>query len=593
MAGGKKELRRLARQTMVAYVRMACTVVIAVVVRLCFDCGGLILTGQDATAAGFWFAHCKKDGKCVLSGIALFCVSLASCSLFAWSCQDWVTDPKANPCARKFSFAIIIEAASWIPISVAVGKTNALVEWFMDISDDDLFQAFLSSCLALLLTLSCALLTHVAMKYCRGVADRKGAGLAGFLRFFLLATITCLGWAVAWSNWELVLSVIDALEPGQSSHCSLVVRAVIALCIVLSACFYLRFGPEPIIPDPQLQHLCYSHGYSSSLRRSLVSYVVYSCVICMVMACCDPTYGMLISLATTVYASTSSLFDVQALLVLCSVACVVTLVGALCSAAITWIFEVDAASSMRLSRSVNNACNRMVVRRRSRFEAMLSEVQKAGSDACFLEASESQDSPERLIPNDEEEVEDEQAEELSGSARCTYSRLPFSDEDAFSEVDSERQLQLNPGAISNALCVSVLLYDVLGFVVCFQWGMLAVRGYSLLFGQLAGKHWCLYALSCIFYALVVTMTLTRVCMAFFPSSEELSQAEAGSDAVKDLSQELRSEEPGEFIDRPAYRRWWRRKNMFSGWLDLLSRRRQAERDLACQELCETLNQPDS
>ena len=35
-------------------------------------------------------------------------------------------------------------------------------------------------------------------------------GLRGFLRFFLLATITCLGWAVAWSNWELVLSLMDA-----------------------------------------------------------------------------------------------------------------------------------------------------------------------------------------------------------------------------------------------------------------------------------------------------------------------------------------------------------------------------------------------
>ncbi len=52
-----------------------------------------------------------------------------------------------------------------------------------------------------------------------------------------------------------------------------------------------RFGPEPIIPDPQLQHLCYSHGrgtqrlsfwnplplrlrgYSSSVQRAFVSYI--------------------------------------------------------------------------------------------------------------------------------------------------------------------------------------------------------------------------------------------------------------------------------------------------------------------------------
>jgi len=450
-----------------------------------------------------------------------------------------------------------------------------------------LLQAFLSSCLAVLLTLSCALLTHVAMKHCRRVADRKGAGLAGFLRFFLLATITCLGWAVAWSNWELVLSLMDALEPGRSSHHSNSVRAVIVLCLVLSACFYLRFGPEPIIPDPKLQHVCYSHGYSSSLRRSLVSYVVYSCVICMVMACCDPTYGLLISLASAVLPSISSLFDLQALLVLCSMACVVTVVGALCSAAITWAFEVDAASSMRLSRSVNNACNKMVVRRRSRFEAMLSEVQKAGSDACFIEVGD-QNSPERLPI---EETDDE-PEDFAGSSICTYSRLPLSDEDAFSEVESERQLQLNPGAITNALCVSVLLYDVLGFVVCFQWGAIAVRGFSLIFGHLARKHWLLYACSCGLYALVVTAVLTRMCLVFFPSSEECSQAEATPDPVKDLSPSLlREETPREQPFGP--RRWWQRSIFPSGSFDLqaLLRPKPRERDLTCQELCETLNQP--
>lgn len=57
MAGEKKGLRQLAAQTVVAYVRMASTVVIAVVVRLCLDCIGIILTDQESCASGLGSAH--------------------------------------------------------------------------------------------------------------------------------------------------------------------------------------------------------------------------------------------------------------------------------------------------------------------------------------------------------------------------------------------------------------------------------------------------------------------------------------------------------------------------------------------------------
>eukprot|EP00913_Durusdinium_trenchii_P002970 g2752.t1 len=487
----------------------------------------------------FRFAHCHKDGTCVLTGILLFFLSLAVCSLFGWACQDWITDPLRNPFARRadqmatiagsppeakseddfvgFSFSIMVDAATWIPISVAVGKTNALVEWFMDVAQDNLAQVLpapllrlsdwrtlVSSCLAALLTFSCAVLTHLAMKYCRGVADTKGEGLRGFLRFFLLATITCLGWAVAWSNWELVLSLMDALEPDRPDHDLTLVRVVIAVCLVLSICFYLRFGPEPIIPDPQLQHLCYAQGYSSSVQRSFVSYIVYSCVVCMVMVCCDPNYGLLIALASWVYSSTSSMFDAQALFVLCSLAVLVTLLSALCSAGITWAFEVDALTSMRLSRSVNDACAKMVNRRRSQFGEMLSQVQKAGSDACLMEV--------RVMD----------VKEAHGP-RCLYKSM--SDEEALSEVESERQLRLNPGSISSTICASVLVYDVLGFVVCFQWGMLVVRGYSVVFGRIAARHTAFYIGSCLIYASAVVVAISRLVFCLFPSAEERLAAE--------------------------------------------------------------------
>ncbi|CAJ1405635.1 unnamed protein product [Effrenium voratum] len=510
MLWGKEELGDLCglvRRTSVAYVRMAATVIVAVVVRLCLDCLGLVLTGQDPQQASFWFAHCHKDGKCVLTGILLFFFSLGACCLFGWSCRDWILDVQRNPWARKFSFQVVLDAATWIPISVSVGKTNALVEWFMDTAKDNLVQTLRSSCLAALLTFSCALMTHLVMTNCRGVADPKGKGLGGFLRFFLLATITCLGWAVAWSNWELVLSLGAALDPAQDN---LTAQAVIGGFFVLSTLFYLRFGPEPIIPDPQLQQLCYCHGYSNSVRRSFVSYMVYSCVVCLVMSCCDPTYGLLIMLASWVYSATSSMFDVEAFAVLCLVAVAVTLVSALTSACITWAFEVDALTSMRLSRSVNDACDQMVKRRRTEFGEMLLQVQKTGSDACFLE--EGKGSPPHAAGGSARALEDGEAYTPMG-------------EEALLEVESERQLQLNPGAISTTVCLSVLVYDVLGFVVCFQWGMLCVRGYSVLCGHLASRGTFWYMASCLVYSLAVIALTSRFVLIFFASEEEKRQAE--------------------------------------------------------------------
>eukprot|EP00438_Fugacium_kawagutii_P036756 Skav205312 [mRNA] locus=scaffold3444:127669:132657:+ [translate_table: standard] len=166
----------------------------------------------------------------------------------------------------------------------------------------------------------------------------------------------CQTLAVAWSNWELVLSLMDALEPDHPDHDLTLVRVVIALCLVVSFCFYLRFGPEPIIPDPQLQHLCYSHGYSSSVQRAFVSYIAWGSDGLSFQdapwfvekhghtnTSCDPTYGLLIALASAgSLASMAPLgllckctcqFDgpqmPSALLVLCGLAMLVTLLSAL------------------------------------------------------------------------------------------------------------------------------------------------------------------------------------------------------------------------------------------------------------------------
>eukprot|EP00928_Gymnodinium_smaydae_P050214 TRINITY_DN337_c0_g3_i1.p1 TRINITY_DN337_c0_g3~~TRINITY_DN337_c0_g3_i1.p1 ORF type:complete len:603 (-),score=108.64 TRINITY_DN337_c0_g3_i1:108-1916(-) len=578
--------RQLLAKTSTAYTRMGATVVVAVVIRLCMDCIGIILTGQEPTATAFWFAHCNSEegGRCVLAAFSVFFVSLVGSSCFAWSFQEWLLDPERNPYSRHFSFSIIVDAAAWVPISVVIGKTNALVEWGMNTVEDDLVQALLSSLIAAVLTIVCALLTHFAMVYCHGVQESertKEAGLAGFFKFFLLATLYSLGWAVAWSNWELVLALMDALDPGRSVHNSVLAAAVILFFLMVSTCFYLRFGPEPIIPDPQLQRLCYAHGYSSSLRRSLVSYGVYSCVVFMVMCFCDPTYGILITLANMV-SPIGSVFDATALLVCVGLTFAVTLLAALLSAALSAWMDVDGGSSMKFSRSVHSARQEMVRDQRSRYLALLDKVLVDGTDVHFARSASRRSSKElspvslpdaleaqaflRVSAADAAEEDDEVGggDEAGGprSPRCDYSRLPSvtsrpyldvsgslggDSADAFeasfaspeagheeAELATERQLRLDPGAISRLLCASVLIYDVLGLVVCSVWGSVALRGYSVLLGRLAALHSVLYLLSCVVYAGGVVALVSRLVFLVVPSREERRCAlrpRSGSDEV--------------------------------------------------------------
>jgi len=538
MVSDASSFRQLVRSTHVAYVRMAATVVIAFVVRLCLDCVGIIMMDKEPSEAGFWFAHCQKDGRCVLAGLGIFVMSLIGSSIFAWSSQGWITNPDRNPYARKFSFAVILEAATWIPISVSVGKTNAMVEYFMDISEEDMTQALLCSGVAALLTVSCAFMTHLAMTYCRGVMGKE-EGLSGFGKFLLLSTLYCLSWAVGWSNWELVLSLMDALEPGISIHNTMLSALVLCGLFVFSVGFYVKFGPEPIIPDPDLQQACYNHGYSRTFWRSLISYVVYSCVVFNVMCFCDPTYGFIIHIAEVLYASSSSVFDTSALMVMTSIALVVTVLAALLSATITWAMEVDEYSSMKLSRSKDRACRKMVSTRRQSFDHMLARVLEAGSDAQFAAALRSNE--ECSMPNpsfleltslhgvaDDEENADGTPPGMPSSYRppgapqieseFLLDRVPDPQED----LASERQLQNNPVPVTAALTASVLAYDVLGLIVCFQWASVAMRCYSFFFGWLASTHDILYLLSCLLYAGVMVACLSRFCFAFCPSAEELA-----------------------------------------------------------------------
>lgn len=531
--------KEISVRTFAAYVRMSCTVVVSVVVRICLDCIGIILTGQEPTAVGFWFAHCSTDGGCVLAGILIFLVTLLGCSFFAWSCRGWIMDPAQNRFARQYSFSIIVEAATWVPISVGVGKTNAIVEWCMREAEGEFVQVLISSAIALLLTTCCALLAHLAMKYFEGVASSGShamgpeAGLASFGRFCLLTFLYCSSWAAAWSNWRLVLAVIDSLAHRLPGHDFALAVAVIAPVLIFSVCFYLRFGPEPIIPDPKLQQLCYSHGYSGSIRRSLVSFWVYSCIIFIVMSICDSTYGAFHFLTDKVYSSSVvgvGGFDAKLPVVLCMMACTVTIVASFCLASITRVTEVDELSSMRMSRSAHEAQSRMLLRRRWLFERDHScrelNLKSAAEGLELQDRKRSRPWPfepldaavDHLRATIEQEFDEHPADDAAGRpkelAHPKYVRQLSSEDEGPREQD-------RANGISWTICASVLLYDVLGLVVCVQWGAVAFRTYVVLLGRLAGLHTLLYALSAVAYAAAVVAALARFVRSWFPSSDEL------------------------------------------------------------------------
>lgn len=488
--------------TWVAYVRMSATVIVAVVVRLCLDSFGIIYTGQDPADVSFWFAHCtgvRKDGHCVSTAICLFLAALFLGSLFGWACQDWITDPARNPYAKRYSFAILIDASSWLPISVVVGKTNALVEYVLDITQDDVVQGLMSSAIAAFLTLSCGVFTHYSMKYCNGVGGGgkvKEAGLIGFGKYSLLNTLFCMQWAVGWSNWVMIMSLIDALEPGKTVHSTALCVVVVSLCFIMSVCFYLRFGPEPVIPDPELQQICYKHGYASTLLRSLRSYLVLSSMVFIIMCCTDARYGLLRVVAIFFDFTVSSVFDGKALLDLGAMTTMITAVAALCSAAITGLTSVDMATSMKLSRSAYEARSALCERSRSAAELL-------GYEQMM------KDSLDPLDPEEPFETEPK------------YIQMDLAHNISDASDDSSSGDALVGGVhFSRAVGASVLFYDVFAFVVCVLWGKVAIQLFGTLLGKIAEFHWFLYILCSLFYAVLVTAAMARFCWLLFPTTGE-------------------------------------------------------------------------
>merc|ERR1711920_738309 len=162
---------------------------------------------------------------------------------------------------------------------------------------------------------------------------------------------------------------------------------------------------------------------------------------------------------------------------------------------------------------------------------MLTQVLEAGSDAHLADAMQRNKERSSLelsslesSAGDEEVAEDDLHPGLGYLPPDSWllDCVPDPAEDIASECQLQLNRRLNPARISTALCASVLAYDVLGLIVCFQWASVAMRIYSVLFGRLASAHDALYMLSCLVYAITVVVGLSRFVFAFCPSAEELA-----------------------------------------------------------------------
>jgi len=311
----------------------------------------------------------------------------------------------------------------------------------------------------------------------------------------------------------MVMAFIDALEPGKTVHSTALCVIVVSLCFIMSTCFYLRFGPEPVIPDPELQQICYKHGYAKSIWRSLRSWLVYSSLVFIIMCATDARYGLLRVLAVSLDFDVASVWDGKALLDLGALALVGTVVASLCSTAITRLTSVDIETSMKLSRSAYEARSRLCERSRS-------EAELLGYEQMMKDASEPLDSEEPF------------------KLKCEYSvretEIIISQADSDGSEDFSRDEVSGGAYFSRAVGASVLFYDTIAFVVCIIWGKVAIQAFGTLLGTIAELHWLLYILCTLLYAAGITAGCARICWCLFPSSGEQRLKEGHARELKQM-----------------------------------------------------------
>lgn len=319
----------------IQYIRMSGTVVSAVLARLTIDAFGIVLAGLNAGKENFWFAHCPET-SCVLMGIAELFLAMVCASAFVWSWHEHLVDSQLS---RYISLGVIIGAAEWMPISLLVSKTNMVMGYVIDgISFTP--SGFVEAALfALTLNTAAAAFTHYNLQ------ERQEHTLnpRGFWKFTLLLILYALSWGVGWAYWDATLRLLEALKTSPFAW-SYVSRGVIVSVMLIATFSYLRFGPEPVVPQRGPEA-------SASFSRSWTSFMVYSSVVLLVMCLSDPEYGLLHQTCQYLYpAYVFPHHTMAGFLLFFTISLAWMSMSVAISCQLTRLYGVDMSSSVRLSR---------------------------------------------------------------------------------------------------------------------------------------------------------------------------------------------------------------------------------------------------
>lgn len=322
-------------RTWVQYARMSGTVISAVLVRLMMDAFAIVFAGLDAEHENFWFGNCRRT-SCVIMGLIELSMAVVCASAFVWSWHEHLADSKLS---RHVSLGLIIAAAEWTPISMLVAKTNMVMGYMIDgfhITPRGFLEAMI---FALTLNAAAAAFTHYNLQ------DRQERTLnpRGFWKFTLLLILYALSWGVGWAYWDATLRLLQAFKtsPESSGH---VARLVIFGVMLIATFTYLRFGPEPVVPQRGPES-------SASFSRSWTSFMVYSSVVLLVMGLSDPSYGMLHLSCQYLYpAYIFPHHTIEGFLLFGLITLGWMLMSVFISCRLTTEFGVDMCSSIRLSR---------------------------------------------------------------------------------------------------------------------------------------------------------------------------------------------------------------------------------------------------
>eukprot|EP00403_Amphidinium_massartii_P026416 CAMPEP_0178390892 /NCGR_PEP_ID=MMETSP0689_2-20121128/10880_1 /TAXON_ID=160604 /ORGANISM="Amphidinium massartii, Strain CS-259" /LENGTH=543 /DNA_ID=CAMNT_0020011415 /DNA_START=143 /DNA_END=1770 /DNA_ORIENTATION=- len=447
---------------------MAATVIVATVTRMCLDCLGFLLSGQqNASSNYFWFSTCIVDRNhlqqsmtCLHMAAYLFVTSILFCAVVLWGVAQWITDPDQNPYARRYSFTILVDSLTWIPISVCVGKMNVLVDWLMGVTKDNATRALLTIECVIVVSGVTALVANLSLKYVQDVANASKfaeRSFKAFCRVLVLTTLSTFPWAVGWNAWKVVLAVLDlvgGLVPASAAEWqkSVANYSVLGLIMMATMLFYSRFGPEPVIPDPHTQQVVNRNPHTGSVLRSMIALMVYSCCVFNVMVITDPTYGILYKFLRWVHpklAATPKYRDVQALVTLFMWILVITFLCVIASVIITACTSVDMSTSAKVSRrlTVTSSGRQLFKQSPPAIGQRPFYSRQSSREAGFGQELQEELMPERC-PSREDLANGDEAAGPSTDPVAVF------DNDAVPTSPSS--------VVSMKICASIMIFDVLG-----------------------------------------------------------------------------------------------------------------------------------